>query len=208
MMFWLLLVAQEPYRLPLQVSNDQRSIQSVVHLVDETSIAHLVTAFNKDDISIEIKQNKLFIKLLKDVEGSIDCIGASGHLYRVYVAPSKQTVPLLTLRAPARPAPPPELPMPLVLMRAMRRGQSEEGMDVKRSTAVLIEDSSFIIQLQWVYRFDEWTGFVCTVRNRTERDLRLDLSRFHAPGILLVGARDLRLGAGQVTRLYMVIDHE
>jgi hypothetical protein len=207
-MIFALLLIQDLHRLPLEVSDERRSIQSAVHLADETSVAHLVTAFNKEDISVEVKQNKVFIKLLKPVEGSIDCIGASGQLYRIHVIPAKQSVPLLTLRAPAKAAPPPELPAPLTLMRCMRLGQVQDGMDLKRSTAVLIEDPSFVIQLQWVYRWDDLTGFVCTVRNRTARVMRLDPSRFHAPGILLVGARDLKLDAGQVTRLYVVVENE
>lgn len=209
MIVWVLaLVAQDPCRLPVQVSNESRSIQAAVHLADEASVAHLITAFNKDDVSIEVKQNKVFVKLLKEVEGSIDCIGTSGHLYRVVVVPSKQTLPLLTLRAPAPKAPSPELPLPLVLMRAMRLGRVLDGMEIRRSTAVLIEDPSFFIQLHWVFTFDALKGFVCTFRNRTERPMRLDPSRFSGAGILLVGVRDLELGAGQVTRLYLVVRDE
>ena len=41
-MIWLLFLQD---RLPLEVSSQERSVQGVVHLADEASIAHLVTAF-------------------------------------------------------------------------------------------------------------------------------------------------------------------
>lgn len=211
---WLvmLLQSEEPRRMPLQVSTAERSIQGVIHLVDESSIAHLITAFNKDDISIEARQNKLFIKLLKEVEGSIDCIGGSGRLYRVTVVPSARSVTLLSIKAPAdRSSAAAEVPLPLQLMKAMRLGRPIEGATVARSSAILVDDPVLIVQLQWVYKLDGLTGLVCTVRNRTMETLRLDPSRFHAEGVLVVGFRDLKLGAGEVTRLLMVVredEHE
>jgi hypothetical protein len=210
-MIWLaaVLLQAEPQRMPLQVSTDQKSVQGVIHLSDESSVAHLITAFGKDDVSIEVKDNKVFVKLLRAVEGSVDCIGASGTLYRVTLVPSPTTVPLLTLRSPpARKRPEPELPRPLQLMRSMRLGQAPEGTDVRRSTAVLVDDPTFIVQLLWVYRFDELTGYVCTLRNRSSETIRIDPSRIRAPGLRVVGVKDLRLEAGQVTRLYAVVEAE
>ncbi len=204
----LLILQDDVSRMPLQVSTATRSIQGVVHLADESSVAHLVTAFNKDDLSIEVKQNKVFIKLLKDVEGSIDCIGSSGQLYRVYVLPSEKSVTQLTLKARRAASEPPELPAPLLLMRAMRLGQPLEGAVVKRSNAIVAEDLTTLVQLQWVYSMDEWVGFVCTIRNRTDRALRLDPSKFRAEGVQVVGVRDLKLGPGEVTRLYIVVKHD
>jgi hypothetical protein len=211
-MIWIMMLClqDEPVRMPLQVSTPAKSIQGVVELSDESSIAHLVTGFNKDDISLEVKQNRIFIKLLSEVEGSIDCVGASGRLYRIYVVPSARSVTNLALRGkPARAREKPEVPLPLQLMRAMRLGETFEGAMISRASAVVVDDPSFVVQLQWVYKLDEFTGFVCTLRNRTQAPLRIDPSRFRGENVLVIGVRDMKLGPGEVTRVYFVVDeHE
>ena len=200
-MIWLLFLQD---RLPLEVSTPARSVQGVVHLADEASIAHLVTAFAKDDISLEVKQNKLFVKLLREVEGSIDCIGASGQLYRIAVAPSAGSAPTLTLRRP-RAAQDAEVPPPLQLIQAMRLGRPPEGAVVTRSSAVVAQDASIVVQLQWVYRLDDLIGFDCLLRNRSPRPIALDPSRFK--DAIVVGVRDMKLAPGESTRIWLVI-HE
>jgi hypothetical protein len=183
----------------LQVSSNA---QGVIELADEPSVAHLVTALGKDDAAIEVKQNRVFVRLLKDVEGSIDCIGASGHLYRVRVVPS-QSAGTLSLRLPKSVRS--GLPLPLELMRAMRLGRPMDGAIVTKSSAVVAEEPEFVVQLQWVYRIDDLVGFACTLRNRSGRTLDLDLSRIRGEGVLAIGARDLTLRAGEVTRLWVVV---
>jgi hypothetical protein len=207
-MFLLVQAAEEPHRLPIQVSTPEKSVQSVIHLQDETGIAHLVTAFGKEDVSVEVKHNKVFVKLLKAVEGSLDLIGTSGRLYRVQLTLSERTLPQLALRAPAVRAPvvAGEVPLPLRLIRAMRLGEELEGASISRSTAVLVDEGGIVIQLQWVYRLDDLAGYVCTVRNRTRNDVRLDPSQFRSPGLAVVGVRDLKLGPGEVTRLYWIAE--
>jgi hypothetical protein len=200
----ILLAQAEPFRLPVPVSAPDRSVQGVVHLVDEESIAHLVTALGKDDVSLEAQRNKLFVKLLRAVEGSVDLIGGSGRLYRVLVVPGQRTAPELSIRSPRAPAAG-QLPAPLRLLRAMRVGAALDGAVVTKSDAVIHDDGTIVVQIQRVYRIEELTGYVCTVRNRGGRPVDLDPTRFRAEGVLAVGVKDYRLGAGEVTRLYVVL---
>jgi hypothetical protein len=195
----------DPARLPLQVSDAARSIQAVVELADERAIAHVIMALGKDDVSLEVKDNRLFVKLLKEAEGSIDCIGSSGRLYRIQVIPSPQSVLRLKLRAPAEQGPNrAELPAPLQLVRAMRTGELPEGAVASRCDERMFGDAGIAIRGVWSVRFEGLWGFVCEVRNVSGRRQALDPSRFQGAGLLVVGLRDLSLEPDRSTRLYLV----
>lgn len=204
------LLFQDAVDLPMEVSTPERSFQSVIELPDEASIAHLVTGFAAEDVSLEIKEHRLFAKLLRAVEGSLDIIGGSGRLYRIRIRPAAKG--LSHLRLPGTPGAKrseerSELPAPLQLIRSLRVGTAPEGAITARADAPVFEGSGMTIRLEWIVRWQGLVGLVCEVRNVGRRPLTLDPSRVRGEGLRVVGLQRWKLPAGETTRLFLVFGH-
>lgn len=194
--------------LDIPLSSETRSYQCVVSLRDETSVGNVVLAFDKEALSIEIRQNRIFVKLLKEVEGFIDCIGSSGTLYRLFVRPAKGNY-ISFLELKLRPKPKGRtLPEPLQLIRAMRLSEVHEGITVKRMAHKVFENRELRIRALALFETEGYKGYVCEVENLSNAPLVLDPSKFQARGLEVIGARELTIERGGKTRLYLVFSHD
>lgn len=196
--------------LDIPLSDENRSYQCVVSLRDETAIANVVLAFEKDALSIEVKQNRIFVKRLKEVQGFIDCIGSSGALYRLFVRPAKgDYTSFLELKLKLKPKPKGRaLPEPLQLVRAMRLSEVHEGITVKRMAHKVFENRELRIRALALFEMEGYKGYVCEVDNLSNAPLTLDPSKFQAKGLEVIGARELTVDRGGKTRLYLVFSHD
>jgi len=184
----------------------------------EKSIRSIVAAWAESNVSLEHSGGNLFIKLLRESEGHIDVIGGSGRLYRLYISPATSGAYDETLQVTlAEEAPPRKESKPsaqvrsqaLDLILAMRRVEQPEGALVSGGPDHAVQatpDAEMFIRL--VYEQDGFVGYVIELKNRSERELSLDLSRYQGEGLLLIGAREMSVKPGAFTLLYLVFAEE
>lgn len=184
----------------------------------EKTIRSIVAAWAESNVSLEHSGGNLFIKLLRETEGHIDVIGSSGRLYRLYISPATTGTYDETLQiALAEESTPRKESKPsaevrslaLDLILAMRRGELPEGALVSGGPDHAVQaspEAEMFIRL--VYELDGFVGYVIELRNRSKTELSIDLSRFQGEGLLLIGAREMSVGPGASTLLYLVFSEE
>jgi len=202
----LLLFAQNDLlQVSLPVSTQEKSHQAAVAFEDESAISKIVLGVDRDAISIDVVGNRLFLKLLKPAEGHVDCVGASGRLYRIHVRVAREApTDVLRVRGPK----PVEraVPRPIALARMMRTGGIEEGVRRVRLEGVVYESREVVARGRMLVRWEELSGFVLELENRGTAELRVDLSRFRGEGLLLSASRELAIPAGGRTLVYLIFE--
>lgn len=197
------LRSEQPVVLRVPVSTETRHRASVVTFPEE-SLEALVAGWNEGDLSVERRRENLFVKLLRPAEGDLHVLGGSGTLYRLAIRPAEGPydgqVRIVAPPAAARGGP----PEPVELLRAMRLGRRPADGEVRRADDVIHRSAEIVVRLAWLYEASSYRGFVARVENVSGGPLRLDPSRFTAPDLALVGAREMLLKAGEKTLLYLV----
>lgn len=191
-----------PIEVRVPISKEAQHRATVVTFPEE-SLEALVAAWNENDLTIERRREKLFLKLLKKAQGDVHVLGGSGALYRLTVVPSDGVydghVRILAPRESKR-----EVPESVELVRAMRLGRRPASGTVLKAEQPLYQTPELSSTMAWVYESDAYRGFVVRVENRSGAAQRLDPSRFSAKTLVLAGAREMLLEPGAATLLYLV----
>ncbi|HKS16606.1 MAG TPA: hypothetical protein VJU16_04785 [Planctomycetota bacterium] len=182
------------------VASADRHATCVVSFPEE-SIEAMVAAWNEADLSIELKKNLLFLKLLRPATGDLHVLGASGTLYRLAIAPGTDS----SIRI-SRPQPrTAETPPALEFVRALRLGRLPPDARARRGgDAVLFRIGSTEMRCKIVVETTAYVGCILEVRNVGDAAARIDPSKLRGPGLILVGARDHAVPPKGSTLLYLV----
>ena len=194
-----------------RVSTPTAHVLSAVTLPDP--IRQVVSAWDRKDLSVEHAGSKLFLKLLQKVEGHLDLMTAMGGHYRLYLVPAPlgaefdSHVTLLSrgrgegVKRPGRSA-----SGALELARAMRLGKIPPGVSVRSGQGKgVLSTERLEARLLFVYEETRLRGYVLSLSNKSRKNSALvDVTRFTPARLVLIGARDLVLGPGEATRLYLV----
>jgi hypothetical protein len=200
--------------IEVALSTAKQSLTTVVEFAAEKSVSSIVQAFSKEDVSLEAKQNRLFVKLLSVVTGYVDVVGSSGALYRLMLVKAKDGHDALVRISQAKEEKTvvaKSLPQSLELIRAMRLLRIPEGGAVARASGSdsLFKLAGFDVSPLFVFELDGLKGYICRLVNRSVTEsFDLDLSRFEAESLVLVGAKDLRVAPGKETLLYFVFERD
>lgn len=198
-------------KLRVPISNDSRHLMTAVTFSEE-SIQGIVQGWTEGDISLDHKKGTLYIKLLKAAEGHVHVVGASGTPYMLYIIPvdgaktydaeiyiEKEKKPEASMVRAGKPI------GSLELVRAMRLGIVPENGTVKKGDdRVVFKTEKLVATLAFKYETVSYAGYVLDVADISSSIVALDLSRFSAPGLVLVGAREMTVEPGQSTRIYLV----
>jgi hypothetical protein len=207
-MIWILwsLLQTEPLQVSLPVSTPESSHQAAVIFEDESAISKIILGIDRDAVSVDVVENRLFVKLLKPARGHLDCVVASGKLYRIrIITVTENPTEVLRIRAPKKPEEDP-IPAPLKLARMMRTGSTPDEVRRFRLDGLVYESKEVTVRCIMLHRWNGFAGFTCRLVNRSDRPLNVDLSRFRGKGLLLAACRDLTIGPGKETRLYLVFE--
>lgn len=209
--FWVALVLQDardvlpsdrPIELRVPVSTDTEHRATVVTFPEE-SLEALVAGWNEGDLSIERRRENLFLKLLRKSQGDLQVLGASGALYRFTIVATDGTydghVRLLPPKDAKRP-----VPESVELLRVMRLGRRPSEGTVLRADQPLTVAPGLAAKVAYVYESTTYRGFVVRVENTSGFAQRLDPSRFQSKDLVLAGAREMLVPAGEKTLLYLV----
>lgn len=190
-----------PIEILVSVAGDARHVSTVVSFPEE-SLEALVAGWNEEDLSLERRRDRLFVKLLRRAEGDLHVLGASGTLYRLYVRPAERVFDgHVRVTRPAKEA---SRPGAVDLLRAMRTARPPEGTAVRRCSGVVHRGARATLTARYVYDTDFHRGYVLELENTAAEAMRVDLSRFSGEGLELVGARSLVVEAGGRTQVYLV----
>lgn len=211
MAFWLALLLQDardvlpsdrPIELRVPVSTDTEHRATVVTFPEE-SLEALVAGWNEGDLSIERRRENLFLKLLRKSQGDLQVLGASGTLYRFSIVATDGAydghVRLLPPKEQKR-----QVPESVELLRAMRLGRRPPEGAVLRADQPLTVAPGLAAKVAYVYESTTYRGFVVRIENTAGFAQRLDPSRFQSKDLVLAGAREMLLPAGERTLLYLV----
>lgn len=187
--------------IAVPLSGESRHVSTVVSF-PEDSLEALVAGWNEDDLSLERRQDRLFIKLLRKAEGDLHVVGASGTLYRLYVRPADGVYDAHVRIV--RPAAERSRPGSIDLIRSMRVAQVPPGLTARRASGRIHRGPGTVLTARYVYDSDFHRGYVLSLENVSAEPLQIDLSRYSGEGLDLVGARDLRVEPGAETLLYLV----
>ena len=175
------------------------------------AIKSVISAWDPKDLSVEHDASKLFLKLLSKVEGHLDVLTIDGLHARLYLLPAAAEFDshVVLKRAPDRPEPRVSAPASsgaLELIKSMRLGEVPADATVHRGSGeLLFEDDRVRATLLWVYDAGRFRGIVAGVANRSDKDAaHVDLSRFQAADLVVIGARETQISPGKATRLYLV----
>ncbi len=197
-----LYATDKPTEIRVPVSSDSQHRATVVTFPEE-SLEALVAGWNEGDLSIERRRENLFVKLLRKAHGDVHVLGASGALYRLTLVPAEGSydghVRILAPKEQKR-----GLPESMELIRAMRLGRRPSDGSVLRSDLLVYTSPELTARLAYVYESTGYRGYVVRVENVSSVSQRLDPSRFMSKELVLTGARELMLPAGEKTLLYFV----
>lgn len=197
--------------LRVRVSEPKKTILTAVAF--PTAIRNIVSAWNEKDLSIDQAGNRLFLKLLASAQGHLDVLLEGDRLVRLYLTPVKDDVPYdavvqVLLHGPSETAGPRPLRASgaLELARAMRLGEIPPGITVRKADGILLlETPNVEATLAWVYDGTHFRGYIVKLSNSSRHTgYEVDLPRFHAEDLVLVGARNLVLEPRSFTYLYLV----
>lgn len=187
-------------RVPVSTPTEHRA---TVVTFPEKALESLVSGWAEEDLSVERRGEKLFIKLLRPAEGDLHVVGSSGRLYRLAIRPGEGEydghLRIRLARSDRR-----RLPVPVELIRTMRRNRRPADGRVFRADRKIHLGISISATLMRVYEVEQYQGFVVKVRNLTARPERLDPSRFTGRDLVLLGAREMILKPEEETLLYLV----
>jgi len=206
--------AGEIIAIEVALSTAKQSLTTVVEFAAEKSVSAVIQAFSKEDVSLEAKQNRLFVKLLAEVTGYVDVVGGSGALYRLMLVKAKEGHDAFVSISQAKEEKAVvtrALPRSLELIRAMRLFRIPDGAAVARASGsdTLFKLADCEISPLFVFELDGLKGYICRLVNRSDTEsFDLDLSRFEAESLVLIGVKDLRVAPGKETLLYFVFERD
>ncbi len=195
--------SDRPVELRVPVSTETQHRATVVTFPEE-SLEALVAGWNEGDLSVERRRENLFVKLLRRAEGDLHVLGASGTLYRLAIRPADGPYDGQVRIAAPRPPERGGAPEPVDLIRAMRLGRRPADGEVRRADGIVHRSAEIVARLSYLYEASSYRGYVARVENVSGGPIRLDPSRFTAPDLVLVGAREMLLKPGEGTLLYLV----
>ena len=118
-------LAERPVEIVVPVAGDAKHVGTVVSF-PEDSVEAIVAGWNEEDLSLERRGDRIFLKLLRRAEGDLHVVGSSGTLYRLYVRPADGAYDgHVRILRPEKKATAGSTAIDLV--RAMRRGRATDG---------------------------------------------------------------------------------
>lgn len=203
----------ETVRIRVRVSTREEHYSTVVRFPEP--IAHVVSSWDPSQISVQDEESRLVLKLQAKAEGYLDVVLTGGTLVRLFVAgvtppgPFDSAVQVRLTGAPLaaeKPAPRGGTSGALELIRAMRLGEVPPDATVRTGRGeVLFQSPQLAVKALYVYETGRYRGWVLGLENLSVRDAYpLDLTRFGGDSLVALGARDLVVGPGKSTRLYIV----
>jgi len=209
----------ETIPLQVRVSDASTNVLTVVTFPDP--IQHVVSSWNPKDLSVEHETTKLFIKLLAKVEGHLDVVTSVGKHYRLYVAPAPATGRYdshVTVKSGGGTTEEGERKEgrrshagpgtgPIELIKAMRLGQIPPDATVRSGKKeVLFASDGLEARFLWVFETGRYRGYVVELSNKSADDAYyVDVSRFRADNLVLIGAREVVVRPQTSTRVYLVL---
>jgi hypothetical protein len=176
-------------------------------------VARAIVPWSEEDISIETDGNDVILKLLRAAEGDLAFRGKSGRLYRIRVVPAKggDGDGFVRIVLPKEKPDSPPIPVQaksgaIDLLRSMRLGEIPPNANVTAAPeTALYESAELLVRPRLLYVTDVHEGLVLELVNRRKDGAhRVDLSKFAAERLILLGARELVIPPGGSTRLYLV----
>ena len=201
--------------LKVRIADHERNLLSVVTLPDP--IAHVVSAWDPKDLSLEHDAKKLFLKLLSKTEGHLDVITTSGTHYRFLVVPVAAPGPydsnVVVKEGGERQAESGKASArkrtasgALELVKAMRLGEAPADATVRDGMKeVLWTGPTVELTLLYVYETGRFRGIVLGLTNRSpEEAYHVDVTRFTGETLVLIGSKNVIVPPGKATRVYLV----
>jgi len=200
----------ETAEVRVRVSGPGKNVLTVVTF--PAPIKEIVSAWAEKDLSVEHAGERLFIKLLASSQGHLDAILSTGRHVRLYVVPVKDedlydtAVLVRDNEAGRESGREPKGSGSLELVRAMRLGEISSGVTARKGDGTRLFGSPDVeATLSFVYESASYRGYVVRVANTSRATgYELDLPRFHAEDLVLVGARNLVVEPSSFTYLYLV----
>ena len=207
----------ETVTVKVQVADAERNILSVVTLPDP--VAHVVSAWDRKDLSLEHESNKLFLKLLSKVEGHVDVVTSSGAHYRFLLLPVPAEAPydsnvIVKTRENAEDDPKEKEKArvrrsasgALELIKAMRLGEVPPLATVRKGNGeVLWTSPNAQVTLLYVYETARFRGYVLGLANHASKEAyHVDVTRFTGERLVLIGSKDVVVPPGKSTRIFVV----
>jgi hypothetical protein len=204
----------ETVRVLVRVSSREEHHSAVVRFPEP--IAHVVSSWDPSQISVQEEDSRLVLKLQAKAEGYLDVVLVGGTLVRLFV--SGVTAPAasdsaIQVRLGGQAHPERESPAPkgaasgaLELIRAMRLGEVPPDATVRTGRGeVLFRALPIEVKALYVYETGRYRGWVLGVENLSSREAYpLDITRFGGDALVALGARELVIGPGRSTRLYVI----
>lgn len=187
--------------IAVPVAGEAKHVSTVVSF-PEDSLEALVAGWNEEDLSVERRRDRLFLKLLRRAEGDLHVVGSSGTLYRLYLRPADGAADGHVRIV--RPSAPRSLPNAFDLIRAMRTSQIPEGVTARRASTELARSDRFVLTTRTVYDTPSYRGYVVLLENVGSETVRIDPSRFSGEGLDLIGAREMVVEPKRSTLVYLV----
>jgi hypothetical protein len=204
----------ETAEVRVRVSGPGKNVLTVVTF--PAPVREIVSAWAEKDLSVEHAGERLFLKLLASSQGHLDAILSTGRHVRLYVVPVKDedlydaAVLVRESQAGREQAAAGSRETKgsgaLELVRAMRLGEIPPGVTARKGDGTKLFGSTDVeATLSFVYESASYRGYVVRVTNGSRRaGYELDLPRFHAEDLVLVGARNLVVDPSSFTYLYLV----
>jgi len=203
----------ETVSLKLRVAEPGKNFLTVVTLPDP--VAHVVSAWDPKDLSVEQEGKKLFLKLLSKAEGHLDIVTAGGAHVRLLILPAPASDPAdsnVEVRLAPREAHEEKTSHragasgALLLVKAMRLGEVPPDATVRSGVSETLYSSTAIdIALLSVYETGRFRGYVLSLANKSDTEAyHVDVSRLQGERLVLVGAKDVVVHPRKSTRLYVV----
>lgn len=184
------------------VAGESKHVGTVVSF-PEDSVEAIVAGWNEEDLSLERRRDRIFLKLLRRAEGDLHVLGSSGTLYRLYVRAADGVYDgHVRILRPEKKSTPGSTAVDLV--RAMRNGRAMDGATVRKASGVLHQTAQSRLIPRYVYDTDLHRGYVVALENLGAVPLRVDPSKFSGEGLELVGAREMVVEPKNATLLYFV----
>ena len=203
----------ETVTVKVRLSGSDQNIVTVVTFPAE--VAHVVHAWDREDLSVVNDSNKLFLKLLEKVQGYVDVITAAGTHLRLLVLPIPSPGPYdsnvrirLKNVVPAhedlrrRPNAPPSVRLNI----AMRLGEvPPDATVVSGQGEVLRSDESAEMSLLYKYETAWYVGYVLQLSNRSaDEAYQVDVRTFTGEKLVNIGSKHMVVPPLRSTRIYIV----
>lgn len=196
--------------LKLRMAEAGKNFLGVLTLPE--AVAHVVSAWDPKDLSVEHESNRLFLKLLTKSEGHLDVVTAGGSHFRFLLAPAEPGSPydsnviVRTAGSEVRAREEGGAGGALELVRAMRLGLIPPDATVRSGkNEVLYFSPAFEVGHLYTYETGRFRGDVLRLSNKSPGEaVYVDVTRWTGERLVLIGSKDVVVPPGKSTRLYVV----